>query len=536
MFYSQRLSIIAWLRDWGLPLSASFLGYAMLWGAHPPRQAPELAYLFLLPILIWFHFRPGFHKVLFCLLLSGWVYQIAMVGWMRHVSYGGMCVATFLLSCYNTAWFLFAYCWFPRFASGTFAQRFLVLVGLSALWVTIEWLRTLITLGFPWCPLSITQWERPVLLQTTYFAGGWTVSFFLVFFNLCVGAYIYHLLVRRQTATGFFSRSICPELYLGLLLLFFMVYPYFTKIHSRSGNDERFIKVGICQPYLLDKWVEGRAVEHKEKLRKQTEFLSLLEPDIIIWPEASTPYPINLDRVWVEELAAKSGIPILAGSVIREEGNSYNAMVYIDPVKGINPEWYAKQILVPFGEYVPWPFRWIPGLEKMVGPVGNFSPGDRAYLFDLPFGDGNITSFIRTGLLICYEDVFPEVPRRAVEQGAELLIVSTNDAWFEEEGCAEQHAAHSVLRAVENNLPVVRCGNAGWSGWIDGDGIVRNVLLDQNRSIYFEGASVVKVKVPHLDSSRISSNGDRFAHLNSLIFAAIAIYFIFGSKKIRSRA
>ena len=84
----------------------------------------------------------------------------------------GGCVATFLLSCYNAAWFLFAYCWFPRFVSGTFAQRFLVLVGLSALWVTIEWMRTLFTLGFPWCPLSITQWERPVLLQTTYFAGG----------------------------------------------------------------------------------------------------------------------------------------------------------------------------------------------------------------------------------------------------------------------------------------------------------------------------------------------------------------------------
>ena len=144
-----------------------------------------------------------------------------MVGWMRHVSFGGMCVATFLLSCYNTVWFLFAYCWFPRFVSGTFAQRFLVLVGLSALWVTIEWLRTLITLGFPWCPLSITQWERPVLLQTTYFAGGWTVSFSR-FFNLCVGAYL-TTFCSQTNGNRIFSRSICPELYLGLLLLFFMV-------------------------------------------------------------------------------------------------------------------------------------------------------------------------------------------------------------------------------------------------------------------------------------------------------------------------
>ena len=61
----------------------------MLWSAHPPRQTPELAYIFLLPILIWFYFRPTLSKVLVCSFV-GWIYQIAMVGWMRHVSFGGM--------------------------------------------------------------------------------------------------------------------------------------------------------------------------------------------------------------------------------------------------------------------------------------------------------------------------------------------------------------------------------------------------------------------------------------------------------------
>ena len=58
-----------------------------------------------------------------------------------------------------------------------------------------------------------------------------------------------------------------------------------------------------------------------------------MKPDIILWPEASTPYPVNLDTLWVEELAQKTGIPILAGSVIREEDASYNAMVYVDPLE-----------------------------------------------------------------------------------------------------------------------------------------------------------------------------------------------------------
>ena len=85
---------------------ASLTSFFLLWASHPPRQSPESAYLFLLPVLIWFHFRPSFRKTLICILLSGWVYQIMMVGWMRHISMGGMITATFLLSCFQSVWFL----------------------------------------------------------------------------------------------------------------------------------------------------------------------------------------------------------------------------------------------------------------------------------------------------------------------------------------------------------------------------------------------------------------------------------------------
>ena len=525
MFYSLRLSFVAWSREWLPSFFASCLCFILLWSAHPPRQNPESAYLFLIPVLIWFHFRPSFRKTLICILLSGWIYQIMMVGWMRHISLGGMITATFLLSCFQSVWFLVARSWIERIDLLGFPQRFLVIMGLSCLWVSIEWIRTLFTLGFPWCPLSVSQWERPVLLQAAWHGGSWTISFFLIFFNLCIGSYLHHLLVRRHKTKGFLIRSICPDLYIALLVLFLMVYPYFRGNGSLQSESSRHLRVGICQPYLKDKWMEGRATEHKQTLAQQTEFLSLMKPDIILWPEASTPYPINLDKLWVEELAQKTGIPILAGSVVREEDASYNAMVYVDPTEGMNPEWYAKQVLVPFGEYVPWPFSYIPGLDKLVGPVGNFSAGDRSFMMDLPIRDGNISSTIRAGFMICYEDIFPAISREMVEQGAEILIVSTNNAWFMEEGCAEQHAAHSVLRAVESHLPVIRCGNAGWSGWIDERGIVRDVLLDEQKSVYFQGAAMVDVRVPSVNSLRADSLGDGFAYCCALLFLSIAGYF-----------
>ena len=201
-------------------------------GAYPPRQGPEFAYFFLFPVLIWFYFRPSLRKTLACLLLAGWIYQIAMVGWMRHVSFGGMVTATFLLSCYNSVWFLFARAWYAYFINGSFSLRLLTIVGLSALWVVIEWGRTLFTLGFPWCPLSASQWQRPVLLQTAYLGGAWTVSFFLVFFNLCLGSYLHHLLVRRSVQMG----SLTAQSALSCTLVCCYYFLWFTPIF-RSGRS-----------------------------------------------------------------------------------------------------------------------------------------------------------------------------------------------------------------------------------------------------------------------------------------------------------
>jgi apolipoprotein N-acyltransferase len=97
------------------------------------------------------------------------------------------------------------------------------------------------------------------------------------------------------------------------------------------------------------------------------------------------------------------------------------------------------------------------------------------------------------GPLICYEDTFPQLARSSVRTGADLLTVQTNNGWFGEGGAAYQHAAHSVLRAIETRRPVVRVGNGGWSGWIDEYGNVRDVMTDANGSIYFRGVHTVAV-------------------------------------------
>ena len=154
-----------------------------------------------------------------------------------------------------------------------------------------------------------------------------------------------------------------------------MLSPFFIFKNSNQSVAED-LKVGLCQPYLREKWKGGNAELHKQILERQTLFLGLMKPDLIVWPEASTPYALNQDTAWVEQLSSKSNTPMLIGAVMKKQQAILNTVSEILPESGFSNNWYAKRILVPFGEYVPFPFRWISGIRKLVGPVGSFKSGE----------------------------------------------------------------------------------------------------------------------------------------------------------------
>ena len=181
----------------------------------------------------------------------------------------------------------------------------------------------------------------------------------------------------------------------------------------------------------------------------------------------------------------------------------------LDTQLAVERENYRKRHLVPFGEYVP--LRPVLGwLDKVVPLPGDFVEGQSPH----PLLFNALDRTLSAGPLICYEDTYPDLARSSALAGADVLVVLTNNGWFGRGGAAEQHAAHSVLRAVETRRPVLRIGNAGWSGWIDEFGVVRAVLQkvtrrnadgslrqvvstqpkEENGSIYFRGSAVVEVQ------------------------------------------
>jgi apolipoprotein N-acyltransferase len=477
----------------GWALGVFVLTALLTYVAFPPVNTGEAAYVLALPAALWAYRKPAFRLYAGTVLGAQVVAWTLLLGWLHNVTWAGLFLLGPFVGLIVGLWYLAAWWTIPRIAGHPALVRIIALLGLAALWVMLEWLRSVLFGGFPWLPLAASQWQRPLVLQSASYAGAWSVSFLLVFFNLAAAAYAHRIFF--EGASGLRKRS--PEFMVALLLLVFSSFPFLAEMMGPPRSQ--LARVALVQPYIpqTEKWDAARATDVLQTLERVTlDANEAGAPDIILWPEAVTPWALDRDpnvQPWLESIAKRTGKPLLLGSIFTTGANApgelwYNAAFVVDPVTGLVRPGYAKRKLVPFGEYIP--LRPVLGwLEKVVPIGGDFQRGTDATPLILPAGVHRLP----VGVLICYEDIFPALARDSVQAGAEVLVVLTNNAWFGEGGAAYQHAAHSVLRAVETRRPVVRVGNGGWSGWIDEFGNIRAVLQDEAGSVYYRGAETVTV-------------------------------------------
>lgn len=471
-------------------------GVAMM----PPARYPELAYVFAAPAVFWASFAPSWRLFLWVTLGAQAAAWAATLIWLRHVTWAGPLLLGPFIGLWTGVWFVAVRWVMPRLAGRPWPGRVLALFGLAGAWVVLEWTRSWMLSGFPWLPLAATQWERLSVLQPAAYAGAWSVSFVLIVVNVAFAAYARQLLA--PVAGG--SRSRCPEFLAAMVLLLGCLSLTARDTMNRGRFHAPWATVGVVQPAIPQavKWdpVESEGV--LAVLAEETRRVAAARPDFLLWPEATTPLAVKGDpgmARWVAELAREGRAPLVLGSVAFErtgEGAErwWNAVFVVTPERGVEEGFYAKRRLVPFGEYVP--LRPVLGWLEKVAPVGgDFERGEDAGLLRVaPRGVET-----RLGPLICYEDIFPRLARESVAAGADVLVVNTNNGWFGEEAMAYQHAAHSVLRAVETRRPVLRAGNAGWSGWIDEVGAIRAVLTRE------AVGGVVRTEPPERPASAVSA-------------------------------
>lgn len=481
------------LRWWGIcaPLATALL----FTFSFPLHQVSQFAYFFAVPFLVWGYNCPSKKKIFWSALVAGSIGWFFTIYYLRHVSvilpfaagaYGGL---------YLGIWLFVASFVLKKVIKENALLRLVALLGLAGFWVILEWIRGWLFSGYPWLPLAASQWKSPVLLQFLQWTGAYGLSFVLIFFNLAVATFIIGLCraVKLGSAVYKTPSGRWIEGYLSTIFLLIGIIIFFKTLPQKE-NQELAFRAGFVQPNIPAnlKWDQQFFWNNLKTLQEETLKTQSLDPDLVIWPECAIPSALNSDenmRYWVERLVNGVNVPFLVGALAKEENNHwYNAIVEIRPMFGLSSIYYAKQKRVPFGEYVPLR-KWLPFINKVVPLDFDLTPGT----FKEPLNIEIKNRLWKIGGLVCYEDIFSWLARDSVQRGGEFLLVVTNDAWYHEEGGAYQHAANSVLRAAEVRRPVLRCGNNGWSGWIDEYGNIRNVLLDDTGSIYFRGSDVFPI-------------------------------------------
>ncbi len=503
---------------WLMPL-AVLLGTALLTVVmFPPFDVPEAAYVFAVPAILWAYRRPSWKLYLGIVLGSQVLAWSIILFWLHHATWPGYVLLAPITGLWVGSWFVLVRWTMPRILGLPTINRLFAVAALSAAWVLIEWTRTWFLTGFPWLPLSASQWQRSAVLQVAAYTGAGGVSFFLILANCGFAAYGHRLFFEHELK-GLEKRS--QEFMLAVFGLLACMSIHVSESVNRYHFNVPVGRFAMVQPNVPQeiKWDPSRGPEIVETLQQATAAAARRNPDVILWPEAVTPWVIvggndSSVRDFVEHTAAAAETTLLLGSIGIEPGAEdpkdirwINGVFKVDPVRGLQPDYYVKRRLVPFGEYVP--LRPILGwLEKVVPIGGDFVAGRFASSIEI----NTRYDPVEVSPLICYEDTYPHLARASVKAGTDLFVVQTNNGWFGEGGAAEQHAAHSVLRAVETRRPVLRVGNAGWSGWIDEFGATRAVLQRVSRlgadgvrryvvstkptdagSIYFKGSGVIDV-------------------------------------------
>jgi apolipoprotein N-acyltransferase len=184
-------------------------------------------------------------------------------------------------------------------------------------------------------------------------------------------------------------------------------------------------------------------------------------PDLVVWPETALSFFFTPDfaarRYFLERLFPLPS-PLITGTIdaaLDETSGEWryrNRVIALDRA-GRLMDVYDKVHLVPFGEYAP-----VPIIGRLVGEVGNFTPGRTVH----PLRADRLT----IGTLVCYEAIFPEIARKMVSQGANVLLNLSNDAWFGKTSAPYQHLRIASYLATSLRLPLVRVTNTGISALI----------------------------------------------------------------------
>ena len=333
-----------------------------------------------------------------------------------------------------------------------------------------EWIPTLSDLAFPWVRLSLGHYKTPILIQFASVFGIYGVDFLLLVFSALLALALLSVGKKRKIA-----------LVLSAVVLFSSNLLFGALRLSNVREGER-MTVSSVQGCVLsgEKWSGQSVLDTFVDLSRKAP-----ESDLILWPESAVPVNLATYSDLLEEyqsLSAELDAPLMMGCFWKLDGKTSNSVIYLDEASVSDV--YSKRHLVPFGEKMPYrPIlsRLFPVLEEINMLSSDLAEGEGSVLIESEKG--------KLGSIICFESLFPELTRQSVKDGAEMIILVTNDSWYKDSPGVWQHLAHAVFRSVENSRSTARCANSGVSAFIDSRGRIKSLLGPLEKGVLTDSVS-----------------------------------------------
>ena len=438
----------------------------------PPFNFTWLAPFALAPLLIALAREPRPWRRFLLGWVTGIVYWFGVCNWIQFVLsvHGGVGDpagwALFMLFCVLKALHMAVF----ALLAGILMRGWWAVPAVAALWVAVEvthgWL------GFAWLALGNAGIDMGVPLRLAPITGVYGISF--IFAAMGTGVALVALRRPRQQ------------------LLWLAVMPFLIFLPAMPDQRRGRETALLLQPNISEtaEWTTD-SVESTEREQAIQTLRGVLvagqkPPEIVVWPEEPAPLYYYQDahfRDAVDKLASATHAYMLLGTVARTpQGAPLNSAVLVSPA-GSAVSRYDKVHLVPFGEFVPWPFGFANHIST---EVGDFAAGKQVVV--APMGAHQIGTFI------CYESVFPNYVRQFAKNGAEALFTISNDGWFGDSGAREQHLAIVRMRAAENWRWVLRAANDGITATIDPAGRVLGHLPLHTEGTSYTGFNFISTQ------------------------------------------
>ena len=391
----------------------------------------------------------------------------------------------------------------------------LLLVVLPILWMFNEWLRGWVLTGFPWSIAGYAYTNTP-LAGFAPVVGVYGLSLFSAVLSGMV-AWLGMTGLRRTPLVV--SGALTVVIVGGGALLQQVEW---TQPIGKPLNV-RLLQGNVAQDMKFDP-------EHlSESLALYRDMLTAAPADLIVTPETAFPIVTSaLPRDFLPRLnayAQQTRSAMLLGLVIQDSEDRYtNSLLGFSPQYANQAYRYDKHHLVPFGEFIPFGFRWF--VRMMQIPMGDLST---AGMLQAPMAVGD--QFVMPD--ICYESLFGEeiAAQLAHQQSsgqpmASILLNASNLAWYGDSVAMPQHLQFAQMRVLETGRPWIGATNTGATVVLDAHAHVQAQLPHLQRGVLQAAVQGYGGMTPYI----------RWGNLGILILALLSGTAVYGWSRYRQRA